>query len=183
MFNRNGIPSRSRNRGKLRLALAAVVALFASIAASNAAAPPSQANYTCNLSPTCQVQAVLSGWWNSALGYFVPTGNDNPLPVGLSAGSVVITQTIVTLTAATSRALIAANTSRKYLCWMNVGTAPFTVAPGAVTVTAGQGFNYDPGSSASNQGGAFCQENSSVSQQAFSAISTAGTTVAVWEGQ
>jgi hypothetical protein len=105
----------------------------------------------------------------------------NPLPVG--SGTVTVTQTVVTLTAATSRTLIAANASRKYLFWMNIGTAPMTVAPGAVTVTAGQGANFDPGSSSSNQGGTFSMENSSVSQQAFSAISTAGTTVVVWEGQ
>jgi hypothetical protein len=113
----------------------------------------------------------------------IPISPANPLPAVESPGAVTIAQTIVTLTAGTSATLIAANTSRKYLCWMNVGAAPMTVAPGAVTVVAGQGMNYDPGSSPINQGGAFCQESISVSRQAFSAVSTAGTTVAVWEGQ
>jgi hypothetical protein len=110
-----------------------------------------------------------------------PVSPTNPLPTGPSA--ITITQTIVTLTAATSATLIAANANRRYLCWMNTGTAPMTVAPGAVTVVAGTGMNYDPGSSASNQGGSFCQDGVTVSQQAFSAISTAGTKVTVWEGQ
>jgi hypothetical protein len=120
---------------------------------------------------------VIPGY-NSG-GVFVPYGAGQ----AVTPSVIVITQTVVTLSAATSTTLVAANVNRKYLCWMDVGTAPFTAAPGLVTVTAGNGMNYDPGSSASNQGGTFCQEGVTVSQQAFSAISTVGTKVTVWEGQ
>ncbi len=98
------------------------------------------------------------------------------------ANTVTWTQRAVTLVAATSMPLIAANAARKALRWMNVGTNPMTVAPGAVTVVAGVGFNYDPGSSALNQGGADDFAANEMSTQAFSAISTDGTTVIVWEG-
>jgi hypothetical protein len=125
--------------------------------------------------------ALLLGGAASAKCY-TPAGGGNQ-ECAVAPGAIVITQTVVTLTAATSATLIAANASRRYLCWMNTGTAPMTVAPGVVTVVAGTGMNYDPGSSASNQGGVFCQESITVSQQAFSAISTAGTKVTVWEGQ
>lgn len=101
----------------------------------------------------------------------------------VTPGTVTLTQTVVTFTAATSRTLIAANASRKYLFYMNVGTNPVTLAPGVVTVTAGAGVNLDPGSTSANQGGWFAMESSAISQQAFSGISTAGTTVVIWEGQ
>lgn len=91
------------------------------------------------------------------------------------------TQTIVTLTAATSAALVAANQYRKGLRWMVTGASPMTVAPGAVTVVAGQGMNYNPASATGYQGGSDTFEGA-LSTQAFSAISTVGTTVVVWEG-
>ena len=112
------------------------------------------------------------------------------LGAALAPSNVEVTQSSVTLAAATTNTLIAANTARRYLCWMNAGTAPMTVVPvstgttpSTVTVVAGTGMNYDPGSSAINQGGGFCLENSSITKQAFRAISTAGTTAIVWEGQ
>jgi len=125
--------------------------------------------------------------YNPATGQYEPaqvgTSGAGNIAVGPGTTGITITQTYVTLAAATSATMIAANTARKYICWMNVGTAPMTVVPGVVTVTAGTGMNYDPGSSAINQGGSFCQDGVSVSKQAFSAISTAGTKVTIWEGQ
>lgn len=102
-------------------------------------------------------------------------------PSTTSEKTVTWTQTVVTLTAATSQTLIAANTARKALRWMVTGANPMTVAPGAVTVTAGAGMNYSPGSGTGFQGGSDSFPGE-VSTQAFSAISTSGTTVVIWEG-
>lgn len=104
------------------------------------------------------------------------------LDINATAVTLSWTQTTVTLTAATSATLLAANASRKGLRWMVTGTNPMTVAPGLVTVIAGAGMNYSPGSGTGQQGGSdsFAGDTST---QAFSAISTLGTTVTVWEGQ
>lgn len=102
---------------------------------------------------------------------------------GGGTNAVTWTQTVVTLGAATSATLTAANPSRKALRWMNVGANPMTVAPGAVSVTAGAGMNYNPAPDSASQGGSDTFGSNEVSLQAFSAISTGGTTVIVWEGQ
>lgn len=103
-------------------------------------------------------------------------------PTITSHPTITWTPTIVTLTAANSATLIAANANRKALRWMITGTNPMTVVPGAGPAVAGAGMNYSPGSGTGYQGGSdsFAGE---VSTQAFSAISTGGTTVVVWEGQ
>lgn len=116
----------------------------------------------------------------------VPIGTvTNPLFVADTTGGgddITWTQTIVTLTAATSAALIAANANRKALRWMVTGLNPMTVAPGNVTVTAGAGMNYSPASGTGFQGGFESFSGIEISAQQFNAISTLGTTVAVWEG-
>jgi hypothetical protein len=83
-------------------------------------------------------------------------------------------QTIVTLAAATSTLLVAANPNRTGLRWMNVGANPFTVAPGLAAAVANVGDNYAAGAKED-----FLPREDS--QDAFTAISTAGTSVAVWE--
>lgn len=90
-------------------------------------------------------------------------------------------QVVVTLTAATSAQLIVGNTARRGLRWMNVGLNPCTIVPGTVTVIAGTGMNYNGATGTGFQGGSdsFFGE---VSTQPFSAISTLGTTVVIWEG-
>lgn len=105
------------------------------------------------------------------------------IPLPIAPYQITWTQTKVTLTAATSTTLIASNTARRALRWMNTGSNPVTVAPGAVTVTAGDGMNYNPGTGIGQQGGADSFGVNEVSMDAFSAISTLGTTVIVWEGQ
>ena len=92
-----------------------------------------------------------------------------------------ITQTLVTLTAATSAQLIAANATRKGLRWMNTGTNPMTVVPGAGPAVAGSGMNYNGSTGAGFQGGSEAFEGSAVPTGAYQAISTLGTTVTVWE--
>lgn len=124
--------------------------------------------------------AVASGTVNARVG--VSAASTNQANSQVSSSSVTWTQSIVTLSAATSATLLAANASRKALRWMVTGTNPMTVAPGVVTVTAGQGLNYSAGSGTGQQGGADSFGPNEVSTQAFSAISTSGTTVAVWEG-
>ncbi len=95
--------------------------------------------------------------------------------------SVVWTQTIVTLTSATSVPLVAANNRRKGLRWMNIDVNPMTVVPGTTAAVAGSGFNYNAAASTITQGGSdtFFGE---MSQQAFQAISTGGGRACVWEG-
>jgi hypothetical protein len=92
------------------------------------------------------------------------------------------TQTSVTLPAGSNEVLIGANSNRRALRWMNVGTNPMTVVPGAGPAIAGAGMNYTGAVEGGYQGGSDSFVGD-VSAQAFAAISTAGTTVVVWEGQ
>jgi hypothetical protein len=114
-----------------------------------------------------------------ALAIATETGN----PLSAAPSRMTLTQTIVTLAAATSAPLIAANPNRKYLSWMVVGANPATIVPGAGPAVAGTGMNYNPGSSAIHQGGSQSFEGPAVPTNAFAAISTGGTTVVVWEGE
>lgn len=95
--------------------------------------------------------------------------------------AVVYTQTVVTLVAGVSNNFLAANANRRALRWMNVGLNPCTVAPGAGAVTVGSGMQYNGAAGAGFQGGSETL-NADSSTQAFSAISTTGTTLVVWEG-
>lgn len=105
-----------------------------------------------------------------------------PAAVSLAEGVVVgVKAAVVTLAAGVATQIVAANSRRRYLMVMNIGAAPMTVVPDNQSVTAGQGMNFDPPSSTLNQGGGFTFE-AVVSRQAFTAISTGGTTVCVWEG-
>ena len=91
-----------------------------------------------------------------------------------------INQTIVTLAAATSKLLIASNSARKGLAWMNVGSNPMTVATASPAVV-GSGFNYNPAAAAGQQGGADSWTSAVIPTSAFYAISSGGTTVVIWE--
>lgn len=97
--------------------------------------------------------------------------------------AVNITQTIVTLPANTSTPLIGSNSSRKSIRWMVTGTNPMTVAPGAAAVGVNVGMNYEGNSGSGHQGGSESYDAGAVPTNAFQAISLAGTTVTVWEGQ
>ena len=106
---------------------------------------------------------------------------DNLYEIATNNQSVIWTQSIVSLTGATTVSLVAANTSRKALRWMNIGTNPMTVVPGAVTVTVNFGMNYDGSAGVGRQGGSDSFAGD-LSRQAFSAFSTAGTSASIWEG-
>lgn len=89
-------------------------------------------------------------------------------------------QTLVNLTANTSRTLIAANPNRQRMRWMVTGTGAITVVPGLATVIAAQGMVYN-GAPSSGQEGSSDDFQFDTSRQDFSAISTTDTSVVVWE--
>lgn len=136
----------------------------------------------------------------------IPVSKANPLPVGgggtagtpstsvitvqgavggtaqpINGSPGTITQTLVTLSAAATGQLAAANATRKGLRWMVTGANPMTVAPGASAAVAGVGMSYNGNSGVGTQGGSEAFEGSVVPTNAFQAISTLGTTVIVWE--
>lgn len=100
--------------------------------------------------------------------YSVATGG------AIASDPGVIAATIVTLTAATSAPLIAANSARKSLRWQNVGANPATVVSGVGPAIVLHGFAYATGAGEKFDAG-------SVPTNAFAAISTLGTTIIVWE--
>jgi hypothetical protein len=93
-----------------------------------------------------------------------------------------LTQTIVNLPAGVSTQLVTANPSRKYLAWMVVGTNPATIVPGSAEAVAGQGMSFNGASALGNQGGYYEFDTDVMPDVAFQAISTAGTSICVWEG-
>jgi hypothetical protein len=96
------------------------------------------------------------------------------------AAPYTITQTVVTLTAATSTSLIVANASRKYLSFMVTGADDVTVVPGAGPAVAGAGLVYQ--AQATGKQGGSQEFPTGAPTNAFQAISTAGSRVIVWEG-
>lgn len=96
--------------------------------------------------------------------------------------SGAVTQTCTALPAGTSTTFLLGNAARRSLRWQNVGTGAMTVAPGAGPVIVGAGLNYEPPASAGGQGGGTSFDGAPTPAGAFSAISTAGTTVCAWEG-
>jgi hypothetical protein len=102
-------------------------------------------------------------------------------PLSVVGKTTTTTATIVTLTAATSTSLIAANTTRKGLCWMVIGLNPVTIVPGSSAAVVGNGMAYSGAASAGQQGGSEAFTGTAVPGDAFQAISTLGTTIIVWE--
>ena len=90
------------------------------------------------------------------------------------------TQTVVALAAGVSAPLIAANPKRLRLRWMVTSGGPVTIAPGSVTVTAGAGMIYNGPSAAGNEGSSE-DFQWDVGQEAFSAFSTSGSSLTIWE--
>lgn len=95
--------------------------------------------------------------------------------------SVVLKQTVVSLTAATDTTLVAANPLRKYLAICNIGTGLVSLAFNVAAV-AGQGWPLAEAASSGEQGGSFIFEASAVPMGEIHGISTAGSTVVVIEG-
>lgn len=99
------------------------------------------------------------------------------------AWAIIWTQTTVTIPANTTTLLVAANARRHALRWMNVGLNPVTVRVGDTLAAVGVGMNYNAAPGAGLQGGSDSFGPNEGSAQAFSAISTLGTTIIIWEGQ
>ncbi len=107
------------------------------------------------------------------------TGSQYVKAVAIHPAGLTITQTTLAVTAS-SQLLIAANTNRRYLQWMIVGTQDVTISP-ATPVVAGVGMIYNNGGAGLQ--GASQEWVSNSPQNAFYAIaSSTGSTVIVWEG-
>lgn len=97
-------------------------------------------------------------------------------------GALTITQTVVTLAAATNTQLLAANASRRYLLIVNIGTGDAWLAFGSTAAVAATGYPLPAAAAAGGQGGGYSCDASTVPSGAIQAISTAGTTLVVLEG-
>jgi len=110
----------------------------------------------------------------------LPVTVANAVPVTQSGESYVITQTAVAITG-TSGQLIAANSTRKYLGWMVIGTADVTCTPGSSAAVVGVGYVYQ--SAGANKQGSSQEFPHGAPTSAFQCIAAgAGSTVYVWEG-
>lgn len=132
-----------------------------------------------------QAQISSPGCGTSSIPCFVNLGTGGlgsaAAPLTVAGKTTTTTATVVTLTAATSAQLIAANATRKGLRWMNIGTNPVTIVPGASAAVVGNGMNYNGSGGTGQQGGSEAFEGTAVPGDAFQAISTNGTTIIVWE--
>ncbi len=107
------------------------------------------------------------------------TGSQYVRAVAIHPAGLTITQTTLAVTA-TSQTLIAANTARRYLSWMVVGTQDVTVSP-ATPAVAAVGMMYNNGGAGLQ--GASQEWISNAPQNAFYAIAAStGSTMIVWEG-
>lgn len=116
---------------------------------------------------------VLSDWSGSQI---------TAMPV-VQRNGLTLTQTTVTLTAATDTTVVAANASRKYLALAvtNTGDVNGMTFDGTAAV-AGTGWPLGGASVAGKRGDGFVWEGDGVPTNAIHAISTAGTTIVVLEG-
>lgn len=96
--------------------------------------------------------------------------------------TVLVTQTVQTLTAATDAALTGTGAGIRMLCVQNIGTGLVTLAfDGAAT--AGQGYALNAAAGAGQAGGSICWNGDTVPRSVVHAISTAGSVVAVLVGR
>ena len=107
------------------------------------------------------------------------TGRQYVPTVSIHPAGLTITQTTLAVTAS-SQTLIAANTNRRYLAWMIIGTADVTISPASPVVVA-TGLIYQ--AAGAGKQGASQEWISNAPQNAFYAIAAAtGSTVVIWEG-
>lgn len=96
--------------------------------------------------------------------------------------TVLVTQTVQTLTAATDAALTGTGAGIRMLCVQNIGTGLVTLAfDGAAT--AGQGYALNAAGGAGQAGGSICWSGDTVPRSVVHAISTAGSVIAVLVGR
>jgi hypothetical protein len=124
-----------------------------------------------------------------------PVEANNPLPIADAAllaafiagivvkpAAITITQTVVALTSA-DVVIVAANSNRKYLAIINIGTGLASLGFGSVAV-AGQGWPLSAASAAGDAGGGLERSGDGITLQAIHGICAAGVTtnVVVLEG-
>lgn len=97
------------------------------------------------------------------------------------SGPSSLTSAIISLSPGVSTPIAAQHPLRQYLGWMNIGVNPMTVVVGSGPAVVGEGRNYGGASSTDDQGGADVFEGDFIPSDAFTAISTDGTTIVVWE--
>lgn len=96
--------------------------------------------------------------------------------------SVLVTQTVDTLTAATDKALTGTGAGIRMLCIQNIGTGLVSLAFDTAAV-AGSGYALNAAAGAGQAGGSICWSGETVPRNVVHAISTAGSAVAVLVGR
>ncbi len=99
----------------------------------------------------------------------------------ITPARIATTQAVVTLAAGVDNTL-GSNASRRYLCLMNIGTGLVNLGFDQPAV-AGAGWALEGASASGHQGGSMCWESSSVTASIVHAISAAGSSVVVLEGE
>jgi hypothetical protein len=99
----------------------------------------------------------------------------------VAPSSVPIGQSVVAL-AAGSDAVLGSNAGRRYLCLMNLGTDLVTLGFDR-TATAGSGWALEGAAAQGHQGGSMCWDGTTVASSVVHAVSAAGSTIVVLEGQ
>src|SRR5688572_16355520 len=87
----------------------------------------------------------------------------------ISPSSVPIRQSVVTLAAGVD-GILGANTGRRYLCLMNIGTDLVTLAFDGPAI-AGAGWALEGAAAAGHQGGSMCWDGATVAGSVVHAIS------------
>lgn len=129
---------------------------------------------------------VIPGqYYDAGTDAYIAVATAQGLPITGSISSTpdqyVVTQTIITCTSTTGT-LLASNSSRKSLKWMNTGAVDVTITPGASAAVATVGMIYQAGS-LNKQGSSEAWEHGAPTN-AFQCITASGSaTVTVWEGQ
>lgn len=96
--------------------------------------------------------------------------------------SVLVTQTVDTLAAATDKALTGTGPGIRMLCIQNIDTGLVNLAFD-VAATAGAGYALNAAAGAGQGGGSICWSGDTVPRSVVHAISTAGSKVAVVVGR
>ncbi|HVC56392.1 MAG TPA: hypothetical protein VND95_10575 [Stellaceae bacterium] len=99
----------------------------------------------------------------------------------VASSSAPIAQSVVTLPAGVDTTL-GSDTSRRYLCLMNIGTGLVTLGFDQ-TAIAGTGWALEGAATAGHQGGSMCWESATVVASVVHAVSAAGSTVVVLESR
>lgn len=97
------------------------------------------------------------------------------------SASVLITQTIKTLTGTVDATLVTPDFGVKFLCLQNIGTGLVSLGFGAA-VSAGAGWALNAAAGAGQAGGSICWDANAMPRGAIHGISAAGSSVAVLVG-